>query len=173
MLSRATGGSGAGGPAAAVVGPVGEPHLADQLRLDPVVSLPHRNRSALEWRRRPLQRLELLPKALEAGVVEAGADLGDVDEPALVVEADVQRAEVAARALRIRVATHHELLPALALDLDPLARAAARVRARRAFGHDAFEALLRRGLQEGRAVLGHVIHVAHGTEGRHEHAQAR
>src|SRR5262249_57755600 len=113
------------------VGPGGDRSREAQLGRDPVGPRAGGDRARLERRRRPLQWLELLPEAFEAGLIEAGADLRDVDEPTLVIEADVKGAEVATRALGIRVATHHEFLPTLALDLDPLARATARVHARR------------------------------------------
>src|SRR4030095_7891665 len=87
------------------------------------------SRGSTQWCPRPVGiappseggggRGELFPQALEPLVVEAGADLGDVDEARAVVESDVQRAEVAARTLGIGVAPHHELSAALTLDLDP------------------------------------------------------
>src|SRR6267142_1577208 len=97
----------------------------------PAPSPPPRGaRCALFPRRHPGGgRGELVQDRLEAGVVEAGAYLGDVDEArgggGAVVDAEMERAEVAARALGIRVAADHELLAALALDLDPVAGARA------------------------------------------------
>ena len=111
----------------AVVGPVAEPDLADEPGLHPVMTLALRDRAGVEGRRGPRKRLELFPEALESRLIEAGAHLGDVDEARAVVDADVQRAEVAARALGIRVAADDELLATLALDLDPVPRAAARI----------------------------------------------
>src|SRR5712691_2987374 len=97
----------------AVVGPVAEPDLADEPGPHPVMALALRDRAGVEGRRGPRERLELFPEALEPRLIEAGAHLGDVDEARAVVDADVQRAEVAARALGIRVAADDELLATL------------------------------------------------------------
>jgi hypothetical protein len=45
-----------------------------------VMSSALRDGPAVEGRRSARERLEVFPQALEPGVVEAGADLGDVDE---------------------------------------------------------------------------------------------
>src|SRR5262250_3877749 len=156
----------------AVVGPVGEAYLADQKGLGPVMAAAGRDRAGLEWRRGAHERLESLPDRLERGLVETGSDLRHVDETGhgfrAVVEPQVQRAEVAARALRIGVAADHELLSQVALDLDPVAAARAGVEAARALGHDALEALLRGGLVEGLARAHHVVAIAGRAEGRYE-----
>ena len=52
-----------------------------------------------------------------------GADLAGVAQLAVVVVAEQQRAELLARALRRGVAADHELLSAVALELQPVARA--------------------------------------------------
>src|SRR5260370_769780 len=75
---------------------------------------------------------------------------------------------MAARALWIGVAADDELLAAMALDLDPVARAAARIRAACPLGHDTLETLLIGRLQEGLPVADHVVDIADGPERRHE-----
>ena len=54
-------------------------------------------------------------------------------------------------ALRVGVAADHELLPALALDLEPRVRACAPRRRSGALGDDALEPRLGGGLEEGLA----------------------
>src|SRR5206468_6401418 len=163
-------------PDPSVIGPVAEAYLADEPGLHPVMPSARGNGPAIEGRRGTLERLELFPQALEPRLVEAGADLGDIDEARAVVhppfvQSNVQRAEVAARTLGIGVTSDDELSAALALDLDPVTRAAARVGAARPLGHDPLEARLGSRLQEGLPVLHHVVDVVHGLEGRHEHPE--
>ena len=153
------------------VRPFGEAHLADESRLDPVMAAPGRA-AHLEGRRLAAEGLELLQRRRERLLVEAGADLGHVDEAPALVEADVERAEVRARSLGIGVAADDELLASLALDLDPLARAATDVGRGGALGDDALEPRLRRGVVEGAALARDVVAVAHHAEGGHEQAQA-
>src|SRR4029450_4512405 len=161
---------------AAVVGPVSKAHLADQDRLYPVVAAAGRNRARLEGRGLASQGLQPRHDGAQRGLVEAGSDLRDVDEARrrgrALVEAQVQRAELTARTLRIRVAADHELLMQLALDLHPIAGAAARVRALRLLGDDALEALLERGVEEREALAHDVVAVARGPERGHQAAQA-
>ena len=80
---------------AAVGRPLGEAHLAHQLRLDPVVLLAL-GRALGERRRVARERVELLPDRVQQLHVEAGADLGDVDQVLAAIEPDVERAEPAA-----------------------------------------------------------------------------
>jgi hypothetical protein len=76
----------------AVTGPLGEAHLGDQHRVDPVgAALAHR---AGEGRALGGQRVEAVPQGAQGPLVVAGADLAGVDQPAVpVVVADQQRAE--------------------------------------------------------------------------------
>jgi hypothetical protein len=53
-------------------------------------------------------------------VVEPGADLARVAQPAVGVVADEQRAEAGAGALRVGPAAHDELLLVHALELEPV-----------------------------------------------------
>src|SRR5260370_21906318 len=69
---------------------------------------------------------------------------------------------MAARALWIGVTADDELLAAMALDLDPVARAAARIRAACPLGHDTLEPLLIGRLQEGLPVADHGVDIADG-----------
>jgi hypothetical protein len=104
----------------AVVGPLGEGDLGDELRLHPVrvfAKPPGRRR-----RERALCRFELVQRRSElarAFCREAGPDLAGEDQIVAVVVADEQRADSYARPLRIREAADDELLPANTLGLQP------------------------------------------------------
>src|SRR4030095_4982195 len=100
---------------------------------------------------------KLLADALERPVVEARADLRDVDELALVVEAQMQGSEVRARSLGHRVSADDELLSEMALDLEPIPGALRRVRAVAPLGDDALQSLLAGGGEEIRPLAEHVI----------------
>src|SRR5262249_25664284 len=126
---------------AAVLRPLGEAHLADEARLDPVMAAPAR-RAGGERRGRTRQRLEPRPHERQRLPREPGADLRALREAVALVEPEVERAEVRARALRIRPAADDELLPELHFDLEPVARAAARVGAVGLLGDDALEPAL-------------------------------
>ena len=92
---------------------------------------------------RRLALLELAhraPSARSVCLVEARADLAGVAQLAVLVVADEQRAELAARALRRREAADHQLLLGVALELQPVARAAADVGAVGALGDHALPA---------------------------------
>src|SRR5436190_23164206 len=103
----------------AVAGPLGEAHLADEARLHPVIDAPVRPGVA-ERRGVASERLELRPELVLHRIVEPAADAGHVPELPVLVDTDVQRAEVPAAAARLGPAADHEFLPALALDLDPV-----------------------------------------------------
>jgi hypothetical protein len=75
---------------------------------------------------------------------EAGADLPRVAQPAVIVIAEQQRAQVGAAAARRCEAADHELLLGRALELQPITRAAALVRALGTLRDDAFPALAAR-----------------------------
>src|SRR5207237_9091155 len=119
--------------------PFGEAHFAHEPGIDPVV-VAAGGGAARERRGRARERAELLADGLERAVVEARADLRDVHELALVVEAQMERAEVSARALRQRVAADHELLPELTLDLEPVSRTLRGIRTVALLGDDALQA---------------------------------
>jgi hypothetical protein len=131
-------------------------------------------RPRVERRGCPPERSELPPEPLDLRGVEAGADFRDVDEPRAVVEAEVKRAEARAGPLRVGEPAHHELLPAVTLDLEPCVRAARHVRARAALGHDTLEPRLCGGLEERSAARAvHVLAEAgDSAPGEHE-LQAR
>jgi len=132
--------------------------LADELRLDPLhVALPDLGQPGndSERRRVTLERSQLLQEALDLVTAEAGADVADVLELAAFVHREHERAERArAPALPLRVAGDDELLPAVRLDLQPVARAAADgVAGVGPLRHDPFEPLLLRGGEQRVAVV--------------------
>ena len=138
--------------------PLDELHLGHELRLHPDdVALPHawHLRNLPERRRVAPERLQLLQEPVDLAVVEPGADVAGVDEISTLVGREHERAERSlTTALAARVAGDHELLPAVALDLQPLARPpAGQVAGAEPLGHDPFEALLLRGCQERLSVL--------------------
>ncbi len=98
----------------AVVRPLGELDLGDELRLDPddvALADARHLRNLLERRRVPLERLQLRQEPVDLAVAEPGADVPDVDEVAALVGREHERAERArAPALPARVAGDHELL---------------------------------------------------------------
>src|SRR5436309_11654505 len=109
-------------PQSPVACPLAEADLCDEPRLDPRhVALAH---FVGERRVLAAQRGELLPEVAQRGARETGADLAGVAQPAALVVADQQRAELGARAARRRVAADDELLLGAALELQPVARAA-------------------------------------------------
>ena len=89
-----------------------------------------------------LQRFQLLVDALERGLVEPGADLAGVAQFAAVtvMQPQQQRTERIARTFRIGEADHHEFLPMLALELDPVAAAPGHVRRPQALADQPFHA---------------------------------
>src|SRR5439155_20869142 len=141
---------------ATVCGPLGEPHLADELRLDPPVAAAP-GCADVERRGRARERCEPFRDARERRFVEPRADLRDIDEPAVRIEPEVERAEVRARALRRRVASDDELLAELALELEPVARPFADVLAVALLRHDALDPLGARRVEERLAVFEHVV----------------
>jgi len=140
----------------AVLGPLGESDLADELRLDPVVAAA-RGRAGVERGGRARERREPLGDERERRLVEPRADLRDVDEAAVRVEPEVERAEVCARALGRCVASDDELLAELALDFEPVPGTLADVGAVPLLRHDALEAGRARRVEELPALGEHVI----------------
>ena len=142
----------------AVVRPLGELDLADEPRLDPddVVAAHLRHlRDEAERRARPLERPELLEELVDLLLREARADVADVLEAVLAADSEDERAErPRPPSLPARVAGDDELLAAVHLDLQPVARAAARLVARaRLLGDDALELLRRRRLLQAGPVV--------------------
>ena len=108
--------------------PFGERDFGDEIGPHPVRAL------RLEAARRIRRTAASLALALLASsgasvaqrrLVEAGADLARIAQLAVVVDAEQQRAEARARALRVGVAADDHLLPLHALHLHPVARARA------------------------------------------------
>src|SRR5581483_8902519 len=84
--------------------------------------------------------------------VEPGPDLARILEPAVAVVAQEQRAELDTRAARFGIAADHELLPMLALELEPVLRARGHVRALGPLGNQPLPALAAGLLEQGLAV---------------------
>src|SRR5258708_22381382 len=102
-------------------------HFDDELGLHPVV-LRAGGYRALGRRQRTLAALQLRGDFLQLLLRKAGAHAPRIDQLAVLISGDVQRAEAAARALALRVAHHHEIGDVIGADLEPLDRAAAAVR---------------------------------------------
>ena len=117
--------------------------------------------------------MQRLPDPTQGGRVEARAHLGGVDEAGPVVDADVERAEVAARALRVGVATDDELLALLTLQLDPVRRPPADVPAPRALRDDALQPGALRGPVDVEPRLRHVVASPHRAARREEASEPR
>src|SRR3954452_23809209 len=143
-----------GGSQGAGLRPLEELDLGHQLRL-------HEDRAllrlaALERRAIPLEWLEQFAEAHEVLLLEARADVSDVDQPVAVVDAHDERAEaLSAPALARHPAADHDLLALDVLDLQPVAAALARlVDAVELLGDHPFEAVLPAGLEKALAVAG-------------------
>ena len=102
-----------------------------------------------------MQRSEQAEQLANLGVVEAGADVPDIAQPAAVVDSEGERAERSGAATgAARVAGDDELLLLLHLDLEPVTRAAALEVARiDPLRNHALELLRGRRLEQGVAVL--------------------
>ena len=116
---------------AAVVRPLAEPHLGDELRLDPLhVALAHPRhlRRDGERRRVALRAASGAQQLVDLGVVEAGADVADVAQLAALVDAEHERAERAGAPARRRACSRRRRTPRRSCDLDlqPVARPLAR-----------------------------------------------
>src|SRR3954447_24980773 len=115
-------------------GPLGEADLGDELRLDPGhVALADRA-GVGERRVVPAQRAQPGAEVAQGVAVEAGADLAGVAQRAVVVVAEQERAELGPRPARRGEPADDELLALLALELEPVARAAVGVGAVGALG---------------------------------------
>src|SRR5699024_9185372 len=101
----------------AVVGPLGESDLDDQLRPDPVRTLlpdPFGERGLAL-----LDRAEPVTQFTQRTFVVARADLARVPQPGTLVLAEQQRTEAGTRSRGIGESAHHELLFVNTLELQP------------------------------------------------------
>src|SRR5262245_41389785 len=158
-------------PNSATAGPLGKANGSHEPRLDPVMIAARRSATS-ERRSRSPELTKRRADLLEGPDVEPGADLGDVDELAGVVEPEMQRAEVSPCALRPRVAADHEHPPQLALDLQPVARALRGVGTIAPLRDHALQALLAHRRQKIHAVPQHVIAEIDDAARRHQELQA-
>src|SRR3954468_2538860 len=101
----------------------------------------------LKWRLVDRPLLEFGEQLAEGLRREAGADLARVDQIALFVVADEERAEPNARPFGLRVAADDELLLLDTFDFEPIWRAVLVIGAVSAFGDDAFHCTAARVLQ--------------------------
>src|SRR5262249_60421462 len=127
--------------------PLAELDLARALRLDPdglrLPRLRHRRHRA-ERRRVALQRPQLVEQLVDLLRAEARADVPGVDELIAAVIAEDERPEARCTPARsLREAADHELLLAVRLDLQPVARPLpGQVPGLEPLRHDPFELLL-------------------------------
>ena len=113
-------------PDLAVAGPLGELHLGDEPRLDPVGPLRERaGRRRVERRGVDLDGLEQSAELAAERVVppSAGADLPGEPERAAFVVADEDRADTFARAFGLGEPADDELLAPNAFGFPPVVRA--------------------------------------------------
>ena len=104
----------------AVGGPGLEPHLGHQLRPDPARSAPGGGGQPREGRAVDAERIQRLAQLLAGAGVPARADPADIGERTVALHAEQQRAQTQASTFHGRVAADHELLPGVALDLEPV-----------------------------------------------------
>src|SRR5262245_15445217 len=90
--------------------PLPEAHLADERRAHPVVLESARRITARERTRVGYERREMAGEVAQVARVETRTRLADVDEIPLVVDAEVDGAQMRARTLRRGVAADHEFL---------------------------------------------------------------
>src|SRR6266498_1553313 len=138
--------------------PLGELHLAHEVRLDPDhVAFAHLRhlRHLAEGRGRPFQRPELVEQLLDLLTVEARADVARICELVALVVAEHERAEARRPPARsLGEAGDDEFLLAVCLDLQPVASALALdVPRLEPLRDDPLELLLLRGLQKRLAVV--------------------
>src|SRR5438477_12645128 len=128
-------------------GPFHELELCHERRLDEMRRL--RRRAHIERAGLRLERLHQALQLLERRVGEAGPHLARINEFAVPVVADQQRARLATTlALALQPARDNQLLPVAVLDLDPRsASPPGLVRGVELLRHDAFEACLRARLE--------------------------
>src|SRR3954452_3542173 len=152
-------------------GPLGEADLRDELRGGPRDAALLDRRRVGERRVVAAQRAQPFAEIAQRLMVEAGADLARVAQRAAVVVPEEERAELRPRAARRGVAPDHELLPLLALHLQPVARAPVGVGAVRALGDEALPPLAARLGEQRLAGLAAVRREAHAAGERQLRAQ--
>src|SRR6266566_5128361 len=139
------------------------PHIANELRLDPGVIGTLGERAVLGWLTRrclPHERLQLGADLVQLRAAEAGSRAPTVDQLAVFVRADMERAEAAARSFPLREPDHDEVVDAVGANLQPIAGSAAAIGTVRLLGHDAFESQLHDLLVQRLAVLLEVLGIA-------------
>src|SRR5215469_9871562 len=104
--------------------------------------------------------VQALPHVGVGLLVEAAAGLADRNKPALVVvKSEHDRAEVLARAARIGVASYDAFLVFDNFDLQPFTAALLQITAVATLGDDAFQAALRCGRKNCRAIAHPMIRI--------------
>src|SRR5687768_4331455 len=144
-------------PEEALVGPLGERDLGDELWLHPV-NAPGTGaaRRIRERRSRSFEGLQPRREVLERLRVEARPDPSGEAELATLVDAEQQRSEPRPRAARFGEPADHELLPPDALDLEPVAAASRAVGSRDPLADDSFGAKTQCVREELRTAADHV-----------------
>ena len=106
--------------------PLAKRHLGDELGPDPALAAgaaprpaAGRDRVDRERRRLRLERDQARVQVARGARVPAGADVAGVGQHALLVRAEEQAADLAARAVAVGEAADHELLAQRALQLEP------------------------------------------------------
>src|SRR6266540_4646114 len=120
-------------------------HIAHELRLDPNVIGAFGQCAVLRrlaGRRRTDESLERRADLVQLVTAEAGSRSTAIDQLAVLLGADMQRPEAAARALGSCEADHHEVVDPIGANLEPISRAAVAIGAIGLLRHDAFEAQL-------------------------------
>src|SRR5262249_30076081 len=120
-----------------VISPVRKAHLADDLRLHPVVAAT-RGAPLYERRFSLSQRLHFFPDRFQILVTNSGPHLADEDHFRWAVETEIKTPKIFPLSLGSVVTADHELLASLAFDFDPVARAAANVATVCFLGDDSF-----------------------------------
>ncbi len=118
------------------------PYVAHELWLNPGVVWAFGERAVLgrlaRWRRSH-QRRELSTDLGDLVTTEPRSGPATVDQRAVFVRADVERAEAATGALGFREPDDQKVVHAVGANLEPVAGAAVSIRAVRLLGNDAFE----------------------------------
>src|SRR6266851_5463258 len=109
-----------------------------------------------------VERLQASKDFFERLLIEAGAHLADVNEaPLLVVQAEHERTEIFAAALRIGIASDDALLTLRDFDFEPIARALFFVSAAALLGNDAFQSALFCRFEKIKTLFGIVVGKVH------------
>ena len=120
--------------------PFAERNFADQLRFDPMGFLRYLGIRG-EWAGARVQGAQLSAQLAQGLFTESGTHVAGVAQRAVfAVDAQQQRADAGARALRVGVAADDEFLPLAALELDPVGGAPRHIGRVSALGDHAFQA---------------------------------